>query len=185
MPSPATIPSDFWPDTIDSWIARRLPPGRDLARPELSELAAAVAAEPRLWRPHVRHDAERRHYVQLYRDAHVDVWLLCWTNQQDTGFHDHDVSSGAVHVVDGDLLEDRFEMHGDLIRRLSVERPRGATFDFDASHVHAVKHPQERPPATSVHVYSPPLWRMGYYEAGENGLLQRSSVTYAEETTTA
>jgi hypothetical protein len=34
-------------------------------------------------------------------------------------------------------------------------------------------------------VYSPPLWRMGYYEAGENGLLQRSSVTYAEETTTA
>jgi hypothetical protein len=162
-----------------------VPSGRDLARHELSELAAAIAAEPGLWQPRVRHDAERRQYTQLYRDAHVDAWLLCWTNQQDTGFHDHDVSSGAVHVIDGDLLEDRFELDGDVIRRLSVPRPRGETFDFDASHVHAVKHPQGRPPATSVHVYSPPLWRMGYYETGTNGLLQRTSVTYAEETAAA
>jgi hypothetical protein len=30
-------------------------------------------------------------------------------------------------------------------------------------------------------VYSPALWRMGYYEIGDSGLLQRVSVSYAEE----
>jgi len=28
------------------------------------------------------------------RDNQVDVWLLCWTPENDTGFHDHDASSG-------------------------------------------------------------------------------------------
>jgi len=29
------------------------------------------------------------------RDNQVDVWLLCWTPENDTGFHDHDASSGG------------------------------------------------------------------------------------------
>ena len=36
-------------------------------------------------------------------------------------------------------------------------------------------------PATSIHVYSPALWRMGYYETDPSGLLRRVSITYAEE----
>jgi hypothetical protein len=31
-------------------------------------------------------------------------------------------------------------------------------------------------------VYSPALWRMGYYDVDENGLLRRTSISYAEET---
>ena len=37
------------------------------------------------------------------------------------------------------------------------------------------------PPATSVHCYSPPLWRMGYYEPDRQGALCRTSMTYLEE----
>ena len=36
------------------------------------------------------------------------------------------------------------------------------------------------PPATSIHVYSPALWRMGYYEPGDAGL-RRTPITYADE----
>ena len=46
---------------------------------------------------------------QLYRDPHLDLWLICWLDAQDTGYHDHDVSSGAVYVCDGTLHEDHFE----------------------------------------------------------------------------
>jgi hypothetical protein len=31
-------------------------------------------------------------------------------------------------------------------------------------------------------VYSPALWRMGYYGVDERGLLRRTSISYAEET---
>ena len=74
-------------------------PDRDLDQAELVDLTASVAAEPKLWREHVAFDDDQRHYVCLHRDAHVDVWVLCWTPSNDTGWHDHDVSSGAVAVV--------------------------------------------------------------------------------------
>jgi hypothetical protein len=104
------------------------------------------------------------------------------TNQQDTGFHDHDVSSGAVHVCAGELLEVRLEYDGRKLCRRTVLHPQGSSFDFDASHVHSLGHPLGKAPAVSIHAYSPPLRRMGYYNTGDDGLLRRHWVTYAEET---
>ena len=80
-------------------------PGRDLDQDELRSLASSLALHPELWRHHLAFDDDHRVYVSLYRDAHVDVWLLCWTPENDTGFHDHDISSGAVAVVSGTLAE--------------------------------------------------------------------------------
>ena len=55
----------------------------------------------------------------------------------------------------------------------------GDVFDFDGASIHGMRH-AGGPPATSIHVYSPALWRMGYYEPGEGGL-RRMSITYADE----
>ena len=81
----------------------------------------------------MRHDTGERHFEQLWRDDHVDVWVISWANGNDTGFHDHDVSSGAVAVVEGELIEERLVLGG-APRRLHHRA--GETFDFDASHVH-------------------------------------------------
>src|SRR6185503_12926664 len=81
-----------------------LPP-RDLDQAELLELVRTVASDAPLWREHISFSDEQRHYVQLHRDAHVDIWLLCWTPSNDTGWHDHDISSGAIAVVQGCLEE--------------------------------------------------------------------------------
>ena len=68
---------------------------RDLDRSELRDLVARLAAEPQRWHSLVRHDGGPRQFEQLWRDDHVDVWVISWANGGDTGFHDHDVSSGA------------------------------------------------------------------------------------------
>ncbi|HEY3558503.1 MAG TPA: cysteine dioxygenase, partial [Kribbella sp.] len=67
-------------------------PGRDLTPAELSELAASIAAQPHLWEDQVAYSDEERVFASLHRDANVDVWLICWTPVNDTGWHDHDVS---------------------------------------------------------------------------------------------
>ena len=85
-------------------------PDRDLTEAELEELAAAVAQQPELWSHLVAFDGEDRVYASLHRDAHVDLWLLCWTPENDTGWHDHDVSSGAVAVVSGELVENNLTL---------------------------------------------------------------------------
>jgi predicted metal-dependent enzyme (double-stranded beta helix superfamily) len=149
----------------------------DLDRKELRALVAGIAADPERWRGLVRRDGDERHFEQLWRDEHVDVWVISWANGNDTGFHDHDVSSGAVAVVEGELIEERLVLGGEPRR---LRHGAGETFDFDAAHVHRMLQDSDTP-AVSIHAYSPPLWRMGSYAVAPDGTLRRQSISYAEE----
>jgi Cysteine dioxygenase type I len=149
----------------------------DLDRAELCALVGAIAVDPDRWRPLVRLSADRRQFDQLWRDGHVDVWVISWMSGHDTGFHDHDRSRGAVAVVEGEIVEERLAL-GTSPR---VRRHRaGDVFDFDASHVHRMRQDSDAP-AVSIHAYSPPLWRMGTYAVEPDGTLRRESISYAEE----
>jgi cysteine dioxygenase type I len=162
--------------TNGEW-ALRLDIDHDLDRSELRDLVGRIAADPERWRSLVRHDTGQRHFEQLWRDGHVDVWVISWGNGNDTGFHDHDVSSGAVAVVEGEVIEERLVLGG-APRRLRHRA--GETFDFDAAHVHRMLQDSDTP-AVSIHAYSPPLWRMGSYAVAPDGTLRRESISYAEE----
>jgi hypothetical protein len=143
----------------------------------LRDLVARIAGEPDRWRSLVRHDTGGRHFAQLWRDAHVDVWVISWANGNDTGFHDHDLSSGAVAVVAGEVVEERLVLGG---APRAIRHGAGEAFDFDATHVHRMLQ-DSAVPAVTIHAYSPPLWRMGSYAVGADGTLRRQSISYAEE----
>ena len=151
-------------------------PGRDLDQDELRSLASSLALRPDLWQHHLAFDDDNRVYASLYRDAHVDVWLLCWTPENDTGFHDHDISSGAVAVVSGTLLEHNLAIDNQTIET-SVEG--GQVFSFGPDHIHRLTGAVHG--SVSVHAYSQPLWRMGQYSVGADGRLRRQSISYADE----
>lgn len=150
-------------------------PGRDLDPAELLELAGSIAADPSRWRQHVAFSDDQRHYVSLYRDTHVDVWVLCWTPQNDTGWHDHDISSGAVAVTQGRLAEHNLSIDG---RALQTEIVEGKVYSFGPEHIHRLTGLDAG--SVSIHAYSPPLWRMGQYSIA-GGMLRRKSVSYADE----
>jgi hypothetical protein len=56
----------------------------------------------------------------------------------------------------------------------------GQSFRFDASRIHDVRNAAGHT-TISLHMYSPPLWRMGYYDVGDDGRISRRSASYAEE----
>lgn len=151
-------------------------PDRDLTPGELEELAAAIAQHPESWGHLVAFDGERRVYASLHRDNHVDVWLLCWTPESDTGWHDHDVSSGAVAVVAGELVENNLTL---LAGARETRVAAGTVFSFGPDHIHRLNGAEHG--SVSVHAYSPPLWRMGQYAVDDAGVLRRVSLSYADE----
>jgi predicted metal-dependent enzyme (double-stranded beta helix superfamily) len=153
------------------------PSGRDLEAGELRDLVTRLAADPRCWQSLVRAGTSERHFEQFWLDDHLDVWVITWARGNDTGFHDHDVSCGAVAVVQGEIVEERLVVGGPPRR---LPHSAGEAFGFDASHVHRMRK-DDAALAVSIHAYSPPLSRMGAYEVDADGALRRRSISAAEE----
>jgi predicted metal-dependent enzyme (double-stranded beta helix superfamily) len=151
-------------------------PDRILGQRELAGLIANLADRPDLWSDQVSYAGGRRHYASIHRDEYVDIWLISWSPGNDTGWHDHDVSSGAVRVVRGALVESNLRIGG-----VAAERTVGAgtAFSFGPDHIHRLTGKADQ--TISLHAYSPPLWRLGQYVIDDAGVMRRVSVCYADE----
>ena len=144
---------------------------------ELKRFAAGLAASPERWQHLVRHADDMRVYAQIWDDDDVNAWLICWSEDQDTGFHDHDESAAAITVLHGAVREDRLRLAGEPVSRTIGA---GATFTLPPTAIHRVLHAGEGQ-AVSIHAYSPPLTRMGAYSLGSDGELERQSQSFEEE----
>jgi quercetin dioxygenase-like cupin family protein len=98
-----------------------------------------------------------------------DVWLISWATEQAAELHDHAGSLGALTVVSGSLVEQRWAGDGLRSRRVRAGRSLG----FRPGHVHDVSNPASTP-AVSVHAYSPPLTAMSYYAVEPGARLRRT-----------
>jgi quercetin dioxygenase-like cupin family protein len=161
-----------------NWMLEELSPTTEqpLTLAALERVVARVADRSELWEPHIDRTSPDRMYASLHRDAHVDVWAIFWRPGNDTGWHDHDTSGGAVRVVEGALTEHQLGL-GSATRH-HVYRA-GECFSFDPSRIHRLVCAGWC--AISIHAYSAPLWRLGQYTVDETGALHRLSVTYADE----
>jgi mannose-6-phosphate isomerase-like protein (cupin superfamily) len=148
-----------------------------LSLAELERFAAGLAASPERWLHFVRHADDVRVYEQIWDDEDVNAWVICWSEDQDTGFHDHDESAAGISVVSGRVREDRLTLGGPPLSR---ELGPGTTFTLPPVAIHRVLHAGGRP-AVTIHAYSPPLQRTGAYRIGPNGELERESQPFEVE----
>lgn len=120
-----------------------------------------------------------RHYTCVLATCSYDAWVIRWSPSAELDLHDHGGSNGVVHVVDGELVEH----HADLVTagplRSRIVRA-GQRAVIAATTVHAVANfgPQE---ALSVHVYSPPLSSMTFYDPRDGRLVPAERNTVAAE----
>ena len=148
-----------------------------LAGGELERFVQGLVAQPWLWRHHQRHASDIRVYEQIWDDEDVNAWVICWSEDQDTGFHDHDESGAAIAVISGSVREDRLRLGSAPASRTLHA---GSVFTVPAVAIHRVLHAGSAP-ATTIHAYSPPLRRVGAYRIGAGGELERDSLSYEEE----
>ena len=138
---------------------------------ELAAIAGRLASIANRWSKLAAPHPDRRWYARLHRDAAHDVWLLGWDHAQGIELHDHGGSSGAFCVVTGRLVEaytDRTTRP--LLRRRPVGT--GEVLAFGPDHVHDLSNPGPGA-AISIHVYSPPLETMTFYDDGPGAFLAR------------
>ncbi len=150
-----------------------------LSAEQLEDFVRALVAAPERWAHLVRHSDDARVYEQIWDDEHVNAWVICWSEDQDTGFHDHDESGAAVAVIAGTVREDRLTLGGGSRTR---EVGADGVFAVPPTAIHRVLHAGHGP-AVTIHAYSPPLVRTGAYRVGPEGELLRQALPFEVELT--
>jgi quercetin dioxygenase-like cupin family protein len=135
-------------------------------RAAASALALELASATDKWSHLVRHDPAQRVFAPLDAGPYAGAWLICWMPGHDTGFHDHDHSSGAVTVVSGQVREERIAAD---FKVTGTTYGSGEVFAFQSGDIHRMLHVGDEP-AVSIHVYSPRLQVMGAYAFGKTGM---------------
>jgi predicted metal-dependent enzyme (double-stranded beta helix superfamily) len=139
---------------------------------QLVEHARLYAAEVTAGHyPYIKFDTEQRWHQRLYRDSHLDIWLISWLPTQGTQLHDHGGSSGAFAILSGQLNEAVYRNNPGHDSLTEYVRPAGAAFGFGPRYVHDVRNLSDQP-AVTVHAYSPALTTMNFYDVGDSGELQ-------------
>ena len=123
-----------------------------------------------------------RRWVRVLATHSYDAWLIGWPPGSGRDLHDHGESGAAICIVTGELEEHHLAHRGStqLVRRRLAA---GDAVTFDSSHVHAVHNASDRD-ATSVHVYSPPLSTMTFFEqAAGSGLVPVDAALFENDRT--
>lgn len=132
---------------------------------DLAALAHGLASASDLWASRVHHDPHHRYYERIVATATSDAWLIGWSPGHAIPAHDHGASAGAVLVTDGQLVETSWSGAGQHPRARLISAG-DQPHVFAASHIHAVANLTNRP-ATSIHVYSPPLTSMRWFDGAD------------------
>jgi hypothetical protein len=148
-----------------------------LAIADLVEIAVGLARSAPLWDRQLPRHPTARTAVEMLATAGYDVWLVRWPPGSRVTPHDHGDSAGVLTVVAGILEESRWHRH--LRHRRVLEPMAVAALEHGLVHDVAVV---SKEPALSVHVYSPPLESMGFYDDDATTLLDVEPVDPAVTT---
>lgn len=154
---PASGPSG--PTLGPALVDARLP----LPAGVLADIAVGMADARTLWQAVVRYEPDGRHPVRLLATERYEVWVIGWLCGQGVRMHDHGASAGVVVVTGGELTEvvpSGLAGSGHEAERALTP---GQAWDVPVGAVHDVVN-RSAEPATSIHVYSPPLTQMTYYD---------------------
>jgi DMSO/TMAO reductase YedYZ molybdopterin-dependent catalytic subunit len=100
------------------------------------------------------------------------LWVLCWKNGQRSPIHDHKGSGCGMRVLRGTatVTDFVFAANGHVKAVGSRECPPGSVIASTEDDLHQVSNLQAgSADLVTLHVYSPPLLRMGTYSLTERG----------------
>ncbi len=121
----------------------------------------------------------QRNLVRAGRWYHL--WVLCWKNGQRSPIHDHLGSSCGVRVLRGSATVTNFVFapNGHVKATGSQDHEAGSVLGNQDSDMHQVSNLQAgEADLVTLHVYSPPLLRMGTYSLTDR---KRGEEVWVEE----
>jgi len=138
----------------------------DLSLHDLATIARGLAETAHLW-PGVT-DPRERTWHTIARTDRFEAFVIAWPSGSSIDTHDHGDAAGAIAVASGELIETTVSDVGGTATIQTTKLTAGVQLAFRAGHVHGLTN-RGSSPALTVHVYSPVLRTMTFFEEGGDG----------------
>jgi predicted metal-dependent enzyme (double-stranded beta helix superfamily) len=139
---------------------------RSLSLDELAAVARGLAETAHSW-PGVTDPTERIWHTIAEADC-FEAFVIAWPAGASIDLHDHGDAAGAIAVARGGLVERVSQLHSGAPELVTHRLSTGVQLAFRSGHVHELSNPGPGP-ALSVHVYSPVLRSMTFFERAPGG----------------
>ncbi len=106
---------------------------------------------------------------RVFRNAFVEMLVLCWRPGHRTPIHDHNGSYGVVRVYEGVMWETTFDFDDEkgLCYKSGRERSPGEITGSDVPDIHQLGNPEVSGQGLiTLHIYAPPLGVLKTYKVG-------------------
>lgn len=125
----------------------------------------------------IRFDARGYHRSQLHLGPAYETLLIAWCAGQRSAIHDHRGSRCAFRVLRGVASETAFARNPAGLIYPTTTRPlaAGSIGAIEDDGVHQLSNLQERDDLVTLHLYSPPLERMGTYSLTDSQVQERAA----------
>jgi predicted metal-dependent enzyme (double-stranded beta helix superfamily) len=117
--------------------------------------------------------------LRLLATAHYDVWVVTWPDGSGLAAHDHGGARSVLHVIEGELVEIVADHVDERPARARILRE-GEMAWAKPSLVHDVANTSGAD-ATTLHVYSPPLAEISFFNLNTDNECQRLRATAVPE----
>lgn len=111
-----------------------------------------------------------------------NVMILCWSEGQGSGIHDHANAHCFVKILEGELKETRFEWpkcEGQemTVKQVTVNKRNQVAYMCDEFGLHRMENPSHSNKAVSMHIYCPPFRECTTFDQ-KSGHARKCPVTF-------
>eukprot|EP01098_Paradermamoeba_levis_P006953 TRINITY_DN2886_c0_g2_i1.p1 TRINITY_DN2886_c0_g2~~TRINITY_DN2886_c0_g2_i1.p1 ORF type:complete len:818 (-),score=190.86 TRINITY_DN2886_c0_g2_i1:222-2675(-) len=126
--------------------------------PYMCQVIGKFNFNPKEWRKYIHFEKARYTRNLVGYDQKFTLLLLCWDKGQASPIHDHAGSSCWVKMLEGELVETRYDASDptDLkVVKRTVMPQDSVAYIHDTIGVHKMENESTETPAVSLHIYAP------------------------------
>lgn len=103
----------------------------------------------------------------VYRNKNFEIFILCWSEEQESGAHDHPSNGCILKVLEGELIEKsyRLDKNGNLKwKEIQGLHEGEISYQEGSNGIHNIINPNSDRGSVTLHIYSPPNYKPNFFE---------------------
>jgi cysteine dioxygenase len=107
------------------------------------------------WKQYVKVDDKRYCRNRIYENENLEIFIISWNKNQNAPIHDHSFNGCWLKVLEGELIENRYEKDSLLLYESNCMKKNDISFMKNNIGYHSITNMSDDI-AITIHIYNPP-----------------------------